>query len=54
MKRLFCFILVLCMLCSVAPAEEYDNGSGDWTHFESRFGFSLWYPEDQLSQWSVE
>lgn len=50
MKRLCCALLALCFLCcaavpGVAEAEE-------WTPLESRFGFSLWYPKDQLDFWT--
>ena len=47
MKRLYSMLIALCFLCCAAVpgvAEE-------WTLFESRFGFTLWYPEDQMEFW---
>lgn len=57
MKRLFCMLLALCLFVCPALAEyddayedEYDGDDG-WVYFESRFGFSAWYLEYEISQW---
>ena len=57
MKRLFCMLLALCLFICPAFAEydddyedEYD-GDDCWVYFESRFGFSTWYSEYEISQW---
>ncbi len=49
MKRLCCMLLALCILCCAVPVLAED--AEEWTLFESRFGFNLWYPEDQLDFW---
>ncbi len=51
MKYLCCMLMVLCILCGALPAMAETYGEG-WTLFESRFGFTLWYPEDQLDLWT--
>lgn len=48
MKRFFCILLALCLL---APAALAESETGEWTLFESRFGFTLWYPADRLDFW---
>ena len=51
MKRVCCMLLALCFLCcAVVPATAEAYGE-EWTLFESRFGFTLWYSRDQLSFW---
>lgn len=47
MKRFFCILLTFCFLCcGIVPGV-----AEDWTLFESRYGFTLWYPEDQMEFW---
>ncbi|MBR3741276.1 MAG: hypothetical protein IKN04_12620 [Clostridia bacterium] len=52
MKRLCCMLLALCFLCCAAVPGIAEAYGEDWTLFESRFGFTLWYPEDQLDLWT--
>ena len=54
MKRFFCVLLALCLLGSVSPAAGSEREPEDRTLFNSRFGFSLWYPADVLSQWNED
>ena len=58
MKRWLCLLLSLCLLLGCALCEEeLDNaydGEDEWTDFESRFGFTLWYQEDLLSAWTED
>ena len=49
MKRFFCVLAALCLLCCAFP-----GAAEDWALFESRFGFTLWYPEDQMEFWIDE
>ena len=43
MKRLYCVVLALCFLrCTVVPGLS-EAQEGEWTLFESPYGFSLWY-----------
>ena len=51
MKRLFCALLALCLLCCAAFQGVAESQEEEWTLFESRFGFTLWYPADQLDLW---
>ena len=53
MKRLCCIALALCFLCCAVPGVAEEDGEG-WTLFESRFGFTLLYPQDQISFWEDE
>lgn len=47
MKRLCCMLLILCFLCCAI----FPGVAEEWTLFESRYGFTLLYPEDQLDFW---
>ena len=51
MKRLFSVLLALCLLCCAAAPGVVEAQEEEWTLFESRFGFTLWYPSDQLEFW---
>lgn len=51
MKKLFYVLLALCFLCCAAVPGMAETYGEEWTLFESRFGFNLWYPEDRLDFW---
>ena len=57
MKRMIGLLLALCLLFGCALAEdewEWDEFGENWEVLNSRFGFTLWYNEDQLSFWMDE
>lgn len=58
MKRLFCIVLAVCLLTASGLCEsdwyEPEEGGDDWALLDSRFGFSLWYPEDMMCLWTEE